>query len=520
MYVINESDAILIIIVSFVCSLAFASTLLITSYSWNPRHQWKLKIACLSTLAAGFISFIGIVVHIHSWNMFGVLTGCSCMFSFVLFVLHLQFDRYLVRKYINNDSSAGPENSFVPSSAGISLCQLQLLLLSSVTSWFLTLSALLFFILERQPIEYDRWIYFCVSYLTTIGSPDIVLTSLAAQLFFPVFSITGLLLFGMVLVVIRRAILEWITLRVSSRVYDVLRVWAIDRDIGLRLTTPEQVWRSINTSAHDQQQQVQMTTTTVSTATTSPISIPLLASELKRFRYQGFPAPQIESLPSRMSITDDSTPCNGFTWQHPTASTISQAFFPNERKHDSSRPPHISTIFQSEVNNSDIADRTVPPLRRKRIRTLMRAPTISSLAIHTPFHDYSESPLDHATSASNDPVTSLQLYNLLQSTLLWQFTIALMINIACFIVFTCSIAYFEELPITEALVFCFGAITTMGSPFVLSTRGGRIIFLGAILMAMGLLIYLGSIIAELLSNQWRIHVETIECFEHDANPAD
>ena len=44
---------------------------------------------------------------------------------------------------------------------------------------------------------------------------------------------------------------------------------------------------------------------------------------------------------------------------------------------------------------------------------------------------------------------------------------------------------------------------------------GRSVFLGMLLVGLGVITYLGSIVAEIITNQWRIHVENLHHEEVD-----
>ena len=65
------------------------------------------------------------------------------------------------------------------------------------------------------------------------GLGDYTLKSTAAQLLFPVYAVVGLLLFGMTVYTVRQVILEFMAVRLSLQLYNVLTMWSSGVDMGV-----------------------------------------------------------------------------------------------------------------------------------------------------------------------------------------------------------------------------------------------------------------------------------------------
>ncbi len=65
------------------------------------------------------------------------------------------------------------------------------------------------------------------------------LQSLGSQIIFPFYAGLGLIIFGMILFSIRKTVLEWITLRISYRIYTVIKNWAEIQDVGFEEVGPD-----------------------------------------------------------------------------------------------------------------------------------------------------------------------------------------------------------------------------------------------------------------------------------------
>ena len=88
---------------------------------------------------------------------------------------------------------------------------------------------------------------------------------------------------------------------------------------------------------------------------------------------------------------------------------------------------------------------------------------------------------------------------------------AALVTLAFIAIFGVTMSVLEGWPMLDAVYFAFGVMTTIGmGDLTPETLLGRNVFLVFVMVGVGVLTYVASVVGEVLSNQWRIHIENAE----------
>ena len=125
----------------------FVATILAISFAWYPRRRWKMPAICVLNTLAGLSSFV--MAWILTVPKYGIqvdrdilllywLTCFTCLVSSCLFAGHfMRLDVSMFGIKITSEHSTTSDH-FLPSSAGITHCQLQLKMMGAMASLYVT----------------------------------------------------------------------------------------------------------------------------------------------------------------------------------------------------------------------------------------------------------------------------------------------------------------------------------------------------------------------------------------------
>jgi len=140
---------------------------------------------------------------------------------------------------------------------------------------------------------------------------------------------------------------------------------------------------------------------------------------------------------------------------------------------------------------------------RRTIR-LKRSKTLPEINLETPFRFKKQDVVAVTTRALNN-----------------QILLGLLLLAVHLSVFGYIFARMEEWTALEGIFFCATSITTIGyGSLVPTTTRARNIFLLYVFLGIPNVTFLGSVLAERMSNQWRVHVETIGVLDDEFQPVE
>ncbi|KAI3661175.1 hypothetical protein MP638_005612 [Amoeboaphelidium occidentale] len=323
--------------------------------------------------------------------------------------------------------------------------------------------------------DIDEAIFLCFASLCTIGASNVQFETDFGMAVFPVYAIFGLLLFGMIISSTRLLIIDYLSQQFSLKAYKLLNYWAIGRANSLNgLVSEEQVMLSLQENSRD----CQLTQGNSSSVSIVPTLEPVEEESRRQEAVSEFsallPIPEI----------------------------------PRERI----MPVQVDAMKQG------VEPITMPPLQPlsfRQIRTTLSHASLrtpATVKVATPFRlplHTIQSEVDRFKNSSCT-ATPRVLYIELRK-MLGKFLLAGLIALLFYVlVFSLVISRLESWDLSEGILFTFNSITTIGSGSVtLKCFLSKNIFMGGITTGLALVAFCGSLMTEILSSEWHIHVEDV-----------
>lgn len=346
-------------------------------------------------------------------------------------------------------------------------------LLIILASIYASFGGIMFSILEGWDI--DEAIFLCFASLCTIGAPNAQFETDLGMAVFPVYAIFGLLLFGMIISSTRLLIIDYLSQQFSLKAYKLLNYWAIGRANALNgLVSEEQVMLSLQENSQDNQ--------------------------------------LTQGNPSSVSMVPTLEPVEEESRRQEAASEFSALLPIPEILRE-----RIMSV-QVEAMKQGVEPITMPPLQPlsfRQIRTTLSHASLrtpATVKVATPFRlplHTIQSEVDRFKNSSCT-ATPRVLYIELRK-MLGKFLLAGLIALLFYVlVFSVVISRLESWDLSEGILFTFNSITTIGSgSVILKCFLSKNIFMGGITTGLALVAFCGSLMTEILSSEWHIHVEDV-----------
>jgi hypothetical protein len=367
-------------------------------------------------------------------------------------------------------------------------------------------------------MRFEEGVYFTIVSLTTIGLGDLTLRRPLSRAVFPLYAVPGLVLFGVTIYAIRQVILEFLAVRLSLHVYKLLSAWSFSQEVvdispppsdvdsersvdknddsSLNGSSKEEVEAAGNAALLRLRQSIsQHLQCEPLLAAQQPLQPPLLPSPS--------PSPAVAvAVPTPPALHRSLTIPTAYHYDYTAKSPL------HPRRTLSTAPgAHLrTTILRSPTTISSLSSTILTPLRTVAGDLLpdgtAAAASPSSITLPIPAAAISES--------SMTAVNTSKLLRALRSILFRHLRYAMFATLLYLLMFAWLMARLEQWPFWDSFYFGFTALTSIGyGDLVPRTAAGRHAFLGFISVGMGMVTFLGSVLAEFLLSQWKIHIETI-----------
>lgn len=383
---------------------------------------------------------------------------------------------------------------------GLSDSQAFVSMLSVLDACYIVLGASLFSQLESW--QFDKSVYFCATTLTTVGFGDMRPEQSVSLIVFPIYSGIGLVLFLATLACIRQVVLELLTLDIQAKVQQsLLTVLDLHNLQSYHNNAFQSEWSRLLSPISEMH------------ATQKPVDSYFSPNA----PIQEVITPTIREIP-QVPMIRSQTVMDSSLFQSPAPMRHAQTITVNNNPRQTpgfravlTRKPTMTPLILFTPGGQNVGA-LMPPVTAADMEPNHTGRTISLSRIF-PFlrhRSYTEEEDDLENNTFTN-IEACRLLSAIRKSLRRQLKGAAGVMLSYLMLFSASMMLLEGLSWFHSLYFSFGVMTTIGmGDLTPQTLLGRNVFLVFVMVGVGTLTYVASVVGEVMSNQWRIHIENTD----------